>query len=249
MGARGLLALLCLCSGAALAAEVVEALDVGRFVSGQTTPPAPWQLLRFDPRVAPTQFPLRGGDGGAALEASADASMALLARPLWVELSRTPILCWRWRVDAPLHNADMASKAGDDYAARLYLAFSLPSSELSLLTRAKLALARRLYGAQVPDAALNYVWDNRYPIGTQRPNAYTERAQMWVLRSGAAVAGGWVNERRDVLADAQQAFGTRQVQARLLAVGADTDNTGEQAHAGFAELHFVQPNQPCRFSP
>jgi hypothetical protein len=246
MGARGLLALLSLCSGAALAADAV---DVGRFTPGQSTPPAPWQLLRFDPQVAPTHYRLREWDGVVALEARADASMALLARPLTVELSRTPILCWRWRVDAPLRNADMASKAGDDYAARLYLAFSLPSRELSLVVRAKLALARRLYGQQLPDAALNYVWDNRYPIGTRRPNAYTERAQMWVLRSGAAAAGGWVSERRDVLADAQQAFGTQQVQARLLAVGADTDNTGEQARAGFAELHFVPPNQPCRFSP
>ena len=246
MGVSRLLALLCLCSGTALA---VEAVDVGRFAPGQTMPPAPWQLLRFDQRIAPTQFRLREWDGVAALEATANASMALLARPLAVDLSRTPILCWRWRVDAPLRNADMASKAGDDYAARVYLALSLPASELSLLTRAKLALARRLYGEQVPDAALNYVWDNRYPVGTVRPNAYTERARMWVLRSGAAAAGGWVSERRDVLADAQQAFGTRQVQARLLAVGSDTDNTGERAHAGFAELHFVAPNQPCRFSP
>lgn len=249
MAAKWLLVLLSLSAGAALAAEPIVALDVGRFASGQSTPLAPWQLLRFDPQVAPTQFRLRDWDGVVALEARADASMALLARPLAVELSRTPVLCWRWRVDAPLRNADMVIKAGDDYAARLYLAFSLPGSELSLLTRAKLALARRLYGQQVPDAALNYVWDNRQPIGTVRPNAYTERAQMWVLRSGTAAAGGWVSERRDVLADAQQAFGTRQVQARLLAVGADTDNTGEQAHAGFAELHFVPANQPCRFSP
>ncbi|MBX9756754.1 MAG: DUF3047 domain-containing protein, partial [Pseudomonadaceae bacterium] len=124
MAVKWLLALLSLCSGAALAVEVV---DVGRFAPDQATPPAPWQLLRFDPQVAPTHYRLRTWDGVVALEATANASMALLARPLTVELSRTPILCWRWRVDAPLHNADMASKAGDDYAARLYLAFSLPS--------------------------------------------------------------------------------------------------------------------------
>jgi hypothetical protein len=246
MCARRLVALLSLCSCAVLAAGAV---DVGRFQLGATTPPAPWQLLRFDPRIAPTQFRLREWDGVAALEATANASMALLARPLTVDLQQTPILCWRWRVDAPLLTADMGTKAGDDYAARVYLAFSLPATELSLVTRAKLALARSLYGARVPDAALNYVWDNRYPIGTLRPNAYTERAQMWVLRSGAAAAGGWVSERRDVLADALQAFGTEQVQARLLAVTADTDNTGEQAHAGFADLHFVARSEPCVFGP
>jgi hypothetical protein len=235
-----------------LTVQASSSVDVGRFQLPQGGPmpvPAPWQLIRFDQQVAPSQFQLRRWEGVAALEVTANASMALLARPLTVDLQQTPMLCWRWRVDAPLLAADMATKAGDDYAARLYLAFSLPSSELSLVTRAKLLLARSLYGEQVPDAALNYVWDNRYPIGTLRPNAYTERAQMWVLRSGAAAAGGWVNERRDVLADAQRAFATQRVQVRLLALTADTDNTGEQAHAGFADVHFVARAAPCEFVP
>ena len=233
-------------------AHAASAVDVGRFQLPQGAPspvPAPWQLIRFDQEVAATEFQLRNWDGVAALEARANASMALLARPLTVDLQQTPVLCWRWRVDAPLQAADMATKAGDDYAARLYLAFSLPSHELSLATRAKLALARSLYGEQVPDAALNYVWDNRHPVGTLRANAYTERAQMWVLRSGAAAAGGWVNERRDVLADAQRAFPGASIRARLLAVTADTDNTGEQAHAGFADVHFVPRAAPCGFGP
>jgi hypothetical protein len=233
-------------------AHATSVVDVGRFQLPQGAPspvPAPWQLIRFDQRVAATEFQLRHWDGVVALEATANASMALLARPLTLDLQQTPMLCWRWRVDAPLLAADMATKAGDDYAARLYLAFSLPSHELSLATRAKLTLARSVYGEQVPDAALNYVWDNRYPIGTLRPNAYTERAQMWVLRSGVADAGGWVNERRDVLADAQRAFPGASVQAQLLAVTADTDNTGEQAHAGFADVHFVARAAPCVFGP
>jgi hypothetical protein len=239
-----LFALLSLNSGSALAAETV---DVGRFTAGQT-PPAPWQLLRFDAKVAATQFSLRDWDGVIAIEAVANASMALLARPVTVDLQQTPVLCWRWRVDAPLVTANMANKAGDDYAARVYLGFSLPAAELSFTTRAKLALARSWYGEQVPDAALNYVWDNRYPIGTLQANTYTERAQMWVLRTGAADAGHWVNERRDILADGQRAFASSALQVRLLAVTADTDNTGEQAHAGFAELHFVARDAPCKFA-
>lgn len=230
--------------------RAASVLDVGRFqLPAGAAVPAPWQLIRFDQQIAPTQFQLRHWDGVAALEVTAKASMALLARPLTVDLEQTPMLCWRWRIDAPLLTADMASKAGDDYAARLYLAFSLPSAELSLAARAKLALARSVYGEQVPDAALNYVWDNRYPIGTLRANAYTERAQMWVLRSGAAAAGGWVNERRDVLADSQRAFPGASLHIRMLAVTADTDNTGEQAHAGFAEVHFVSRATPCAFAP
>lgn len=242
---KSALALLLLCAAAAAQEEV----EVGRFRLETAQPPAPWQLLRFDRHIAPTQYRVREWQGEIAVEAVANASMALLVRPLQVDLQRTPVLCWRWRVDAPLRTADMASKAGDDYAARLYLSFSLPTASLSLLTRAQLALARARYGAQVPDAALNYVWDNRYPIGTQRSNTYTERTQMWVLRSGAADAGHWVSERRDIPQDVQQAFGPIPAQLSSLALGADTDNTGEQAHAGFAQLHFVARNAPCHFTP
>lgn len=210
--------------------------------------PRLWQLRQLDPTIPPTHYRLREWDGLLAIEANADASMALLGRPLDIDISQTPILCWRWRVAAPLIKADMATRRGDDYAARIYVAFQLPASKLSLATRIKLGLARARYGSQVPDAALNYVWDNKYPVGTRRPNAYTRQTQMVVLRSGAGQAGTWVSERRDVLSDVRQAFGTEQVQATTLAVAADTDNTKEQAHSGFAELHFVARHMPCQFS-
>jgi hypothetical protein len=223
--------------------------DVGRFDAAFSALPAPWQVIRFDQRVPATQYRVILWDGVAAVEAVANASMALLARSLSVDLARTPILCWRWRIDAPLNNADMATKAGDDYAARVYLAFKLPAEAMNFSTRAKLALARSIYGAHVPDAALNYVWDNRYRVGTERANAYTDRTRMIVLRSGPSQAGAWVNERRDVLADAIAAFDTDQVRATQLAIAADTDNTGERAHSGFADLHFIMRDQRCYFPP
>ena len=49
----------------------------------------------------------------------------------------------------------MSRKAGDDYAARVYLTFEVPPEQLSPGTRIKLGLARTVYGKQVPDAALN----------------------------------------------------------------------------------------------
>ena len=218
---------------------------VGRFDGADAAVPAPWRLLQLDKHVPPTQYRIILWDGIPAIEATADHSMALLARPVEVDLSRTPILCWSWRVDAPLINADMAKKSGDDYAARVYVAFKLPASVLDFITRAKLNLARAIYGDAVPDAALNYVWDNRYPLETSRPNAYTDRTRMIVVESGAAKAGIWVAERRDLLADFKLGFGTDQGKVTLLAVASDTDNTAEKARAGFADLHFVPRDQPC----
>lgn len=228
----------------ALATEPVWLVN---FNPASSTPPDPWRVVRFDQDIPATQYRVREWDGVNAIEATADRSMALLARPVTVDLAATPMLCWRWRVDAPLSTADMTTKAADDYAARVYLAFKLASSDLSIGTRIKLKLGRTIYGADTPDAALNYVWDNRYPVGTMRWNAYTDRARMIVVQSGAANAGKWVAEQRDIQADFIEAFKIRQPQLISLAIASDTDNTGESAHAGFADFHFVPRGQACSF--
>lgn len=233
---------MCAASCCAQAGEIVW-LD--RFVKEAADVPAPWRVVQLDKKVSPTHYRVTRWDDVFAIEATAERSMALLARPVEVDLNRTPVLCWRWRVDAPLVKADMATKAGDDYAARVYVSFSMPPSALDFLTRTKLKLARSIYGDVVPDAAINYVWDNRYPIGTRKPNAYTDRTHMIASESGAANAGKWVVARHDVLQDAIAEFGSEQARLIQLSVAADTDNTGERARAGFADFHFVERNAAC----
>ncbi len=221
-----------------------ESQWVGRFPASGALP-APWQVEQLNKDIPPTRYRLREWDGVPAVEATAAKSMALLARPVEVDLGKTPILCWRWRVDSPLKNADMKTRAGDDYAARVYLSFDVPSDTLGLGARMALSLARSLRGDTVPDAAINYIWDNRHPVGTWQPNAYTDRARMLVLRTGAGDAGRWVAERRDVGADFRAAFGHAPLKLTGLALASDTDNTGEDARAGFADFRFVAPEDAC----
>jgi hypothetical protein len=255
-GLTGLVGLLGLLPLATPAAEWLGRFDTVASAGATASPtpattpvPAPWTLVKLNDKLKPTAYQLVNWDGVAAIEARADHSMALLARPLNVSLASAPVLCWRWRVDAPLKQADMRSKQGDDYAARLYVTFRAAPGSLSLGTRTKLALARSLFGNQVPDAAINYVWDNRQPIGTRMPNAYTDRAHMWVLRTGASQAGQWVTERRNIGADARTVFGELPLTPLQLAVASDTDNTGESARAGFADLHMVGADESCDFPP
>lgn len=216
---------------------------------GAQPPPALWQVVRMNERVAATQYQSVDMDGVDAIEATANDSMALLVHPLAIDLQRTPILCWRWRIDAPLKNADLNTVAGDDYAARVYIAFRLPAQAMDYVTRTKLGVERQIYGDRIPDAALNYVWDNRHPIGTKKRNAYTDRVQMIVAQTGSALARSWVMERHDVLADVTEAFGSEQASATMMAIAADTDNTHESARSWFAELHFVARDAECHFLP
>lgn len=220
-------------------------LWVGHFSGPEGDPPTPWRLQRFDEKIPATRYRVRQWDGVWAIEAHAVRSMALLLRPLTVDLGKTPVLCWRWRIEAPVAAGDLTRKSGDDYAARVYLSFDIAPEHLGLGTRTKLALGRSLFGSQVPDGAVNYVWDNRQPVGTVRDNAYTDRAKMQVLQSGGAQAGRWVSERRDVVADFQRAFGHPPRRITGLAIATDTDNTGEEARGGFADFHFVAADEAC----
>lgn len=239
--------------GAALLAALpmgamAEPVWVGRFPSEGNTLPTPWKVEQFDERIAPTRYTLRQWDGVAAVEAQAKKSMALLARPLNIDLQKTPILCWKWRIDAVIASADMTQKSGDDYTARVYLSFAIPPDQLAFGTRMKLKLGRAIFGHQVPDAALNYVWDNKHPIGAVQDSAYTDRARLFVLRSGNGEAGAWVQEQRNVPQDLRRAFGEDEAKfAKLsgLAIATDTDNTGEEAHAGFADFRFVANAAEC----
>ena len=138
----------------------------------------------------------------------------------------------------------MTTRAGDDYAARLYVAFDLPDAAMSGGTRFKLGVARRLFGTAVPDAALNYVWDNRHPVGFRARSAYTHRAELIVAETGSGKAGSWVVERVDVAADFARAFGSAGKPIQL-AVASDTDNTKSRARAAFADIHFVGPGERC----
>jgi hypothetical protein len=228
-------------------AHAEDAVRLDHFANDSGKVPSPWQVVQLNKKVPPTVYRLALWDGVHAIEATADHSMALLARPVKVDLNVTPVLCWRWRIDAPLVKADMATKAGDDYAARVYVSFAMPPDEIGFLLRAKLALARSIYGDFVPDAAINYVWDNRYPVGTRKPNAYTDRTHMIVAESGSANAGKWVVERHDVQQDEIAEFGSKRAHLVQFAVASDTDNTGEHAHAGFAGFHFVTQDTSCTF--
>jgi len=218
---------------------------IGRFLKAGA-PPAPWRTVQVA-SARPTTYRVAKVAGRTAVEASVDRSMSLLARPISIDLAKTPVLCWRWFVDGPVTNADMTKRSGDDYAARVYVAFDMPDSALSGSTKMKLGLARKMFGANVPDAAVVYVWDNSHPVGTARKSSYTSRSQLIVTETGSRRARSWVSERTDLAADFARAFKNEPGTPKQLAIAADGDNTNSKGRAAFADIHFVARNQPCAF--
>jgi hypothetical protein len=200
--------------------------------------PPPWRHQPL-PRVArENRFDLVVEDGRTVLRVQSSAAASTLVHPLDVDPARTPLLAWRWKVSGAVAGSDFTRKAGDDYAGRVYVLFDYPSERLPLVDRLKIAQARTLHGAELPTAAIAYVWGTAQPVGASGPNPYTDRVHMVVVASGGGRAGQWVAVERDVAADFRAAFGEPAPRIVGVAVSADTDNTGEAVTAWFGDLQF-----------
>lgn len=201
--------------------------------------PAPWRHQPLPKVARQNRFDLVADGGATVLRVRSDAAASTLAHPLDVDPARTPGLAWRWKVSGPVAGSDFRRKAGDDYAARVYVLFDYPPERLPAGERIALALARTLYGDDLPAAAIAYVWGTAQAAGAIAPNPYTSRVRMIVVDSGAERAGQWVEVRRDVAADFRAAFGESAPRVVGLAVSADTDNTGERVTTLFGDLRFL----------
>ncbi|PWF44033.1 DUF3047 domain-containing protein [Massilia glaciei] len=248
MSARSGMMAAALLSGLATADAASAAAAIPAF--SRMAPGGPiegWQALKPSPKAADTRYRLVADGALTVLKADAEKSMSGLIHTVRVDTRRHPLLRWRWKIAAPVANADMTQKSGDDYAARVYVMFDYPAARLPFSDRLKMKMAESLYGQRLPTAALNYVWDNRQPVGTVQANTYTDRARMIVAQSGAARAGTWVTETRDLRADFLAAFGEPAPDVVAVAIATDTDNTGGRASAWYGDLEFLPDAQgPAR---
>jgi hypothetical protein len=126
------------------------------------------------------------------------------------------ILGWSWKIDHAIQGGNENTKAGDDYAARVYVLFS---GSFFWQTR-----------------AINYIWANQMQKGKAIPNAYTSNAMMVTVESGQEKAGQWLSEESDILQDYRHLFGGDPGEASAIAIMTDTDNTGGSAEAWYGDI-------------
>ena len=228
----------------ALARRLALALLLGAAsASGQerALPPpgsAAWQPLAFPKIERHTRYTSASEDGGPVLRAESECSASGLFLPLSdVDLAKTPLLRWRWRVDEGLAPADERSRAGDDFAARVYVAFAFEPERASLLERAARGMAAAVYGESLPGSSLDYVWASREVVGADWPNPYAASAHMLVAASGAAA--GWRDVEVDLLADYARVFSHSAPAPLFVALMTDTDNRCLRARASYADFRLA----------
>jgi hypothetical protein len=227
-------------AGAALAVE--DRLVVAAFSAAKPggALPAGWASLTAVNIKTLTRYTLIDDSGITVLRAESQAGASALSRPLRVDPAAWPWLRWRWKINNLIADADLRTKAGDDFPARLYVMFDYPLDKLPFFERTKLQLARVLFDPGLPAATICYVWDGKAAAGTIAASAYTSRVKMIVVESGAAHVKRWVDVERNVAADFRAAFGEEPPRVSAIAVGTDTDNTGSFATAYFGDIVFYK---------
>lgn len=200
--------------------------------------PADWHPLTFRKIAKQTQYTLEREGDTVVVQAVSNASASGLVRAIAIDPRVYPIVQWRWKVSNLLQRSNARRKDGDDYPARLYIAFQADPATESFFDKAKNQAIRLFYGQAPPSAALNYIWASQLPIGTRLPSPYTDQQQMITVESGPARVNQWVSEERNIYEDYQHAFGTDPPLISGVAIMTDTDNTGESATAFYGDIVF-----------
>jgi hypothetical protein len=159
-------------------------------------------------------------DARKVLRAESKASASGLLLKKTIDISKTPYLNWRWRLEKGLSELPETTKSGDDYAARIYLIYS--SGWFFWQTK-----------------ALNYVWSSRKAKETTWPNAYApDNAMMRAIRDRSDETGIWYSEKRNIQDDFKVWLGENISEIEGVAIMTDTDDSEGHAIVYYGDIFF-----------
>ena len=202
--------------------------------------PAGWEPLYFKKISRHTQYTLVNDRNAVVVKAVSKSSASGLIYRIKIDPRVYPIISWRWKVTNTFIKGDVSKKKGDDYPARLYIAFEFDPKKLGFFERTQYKAARLLYGEYPPTGAITYIWSSNAPRGTIVTNPYTKRVKMIAVQSGKTRLNTWVQEERNVFEDYKTAFSQEPPMIGAVMIMTDSDNTGESAISYFGDIKFKQ---------
>jgi hypothetical protein len=217
-------------------------MPIGKFSKRDTAQgfPPTWKPLLFPNIKRLTQYKLIKENRGTVIQAVSHKSASGLIYRQRVNPNRFSILKWQWKVEHVLLKGDLTRKQGDDYAARIYVAFAFEPDKATWSERLRHKSASFFAKEQLPGTALNYIWANKkVPIGTIAANTYTAKTKMIVVQSGSEHCKKWITEQRNLLEDYKKAFHLPPPEIIAIALMTDTDNTGEKVIAFYGDIKLI----------
>jgi Protein of unknown function (DUF3047) len=191
------------------------------------------------PGKRPTRYVADTVEGRAVWRADADRSASMWRKRMQVPAAQLGEIEFSWRVDQLMADAIVGEAAQDDASARVIVAFDGDHGSLSMRNRMLFDLADTLTGERPPYATLMYVWaDGRHPPETVLHSPRTDRVRKIVVESGAPFLGRWRHHRRNLAEDFHRAFGEPPGNLMGVALMTDSDNTGAQAKAWYADIRL-----------
>lgn len=191
-----------------------DAIELGSFSSSGLSG---WSEKSFK---GTTEYRIVEEGGEKVLYAKSEKAASGLVFETSFDPQEFPILSWRWKVSDTISKGDSRSKAGDDYAARIYVVFP--------------------HWFFLKTKTLNYIWANQLPKNSSQLSVYTSNAMMIAVESGSAKAGEWVTVQRNLLDDYRKAFAEEPTKVGAIAIMTDTDNTGEAAEAWYGDIKVLR---------
>lgn len=219
-----------------------EEIIVGHFSNLVPTQdfPEQWEKLTFPKIKRHTNYMLIRDNNRTVVKAVSRNSASGLIRYYMGTAERLPWIAWQWKIEHVLEKGDVTRKKGDDYPARIYIAFEFSSKGKTFWQRLQYKTANLAAGGKLPGSALNYIWANKSSRGIIIDNPYTNQTKMIVLQSGNDLAGQWISEKRNIATDYQAAFGEKPPPIMGIAIMTDTDNTGESVTAFYGDIQLSE---------
>ncbi len=183
--------------------------------------PKNWKLQK-KPGTPPAVFSLDKDvkNNSAHLRMEADkASGSLITRIDNVDIEKTPLLKWRWKVETLPAGADGRYKEKDDQAIGIYVGT----------------------GSLLNNKCVSYRWDTDTPKGDEGNCVYgagAVKVKWFTLRNKKDLKqGGWLTEERNVAEDFKKAWGFYP-ETIYLSVSCNSQYTGTKAAAELERIEF-----------
>lgn len=205
---------LCLCLSAAAALADEPPLFSATGMKGWT----PESILERKQ----TQYTLVEDGSTQVLQARCDDSASMVGWAGPVDLQKTPMLQWRWKIDGIYPGIDERVKSGSDFPARIYVVVGKRWMPWTLKT-------------------VEYAWSNGEHGAQSFPSPYSGpmgQAVIVPVRSGGDGVGQWQQEQRDVRADFKQYFGIDIDKIGAVALMTDCDDAHGKGQAWYGDLQF-----------
>lgn len=178
-------------------------------------------------------------DDAGHLTVRASAQVAFLYTIVPDDPQPGQTLSWSWRVDQNFPGTDLSKPGSDDRPIAVHVYFT--DQKTGLLKKLGRGMAA-MFGVPVSGRAITYVWGGRRPARTMIPNPFMDDGEgVLVVQRSPILASNekWIEETVDLAADYLAAFGGEPTPVSVVAISADTDDTGAKSLSQVRDLRLL----------